>query len=49
MADKLYAILTDQTLANRLGTKARQTIIERHTIDKVLPQYETIYKEVLHG
>ena len=47
MADKLYAILTDQTLANRLGTKARQTIIERHTIDKVLPQYESIYEKVL--
>jgi N-acetyl-alpha-D-glucosaminyl L-malate synthase BshA len=46
-ADKLYAVLTDSTLAGDLGLAARQTILEKHTADKVLPQYETIYESIL--
>lgn len=47
MAEKLYAILTDSILADRLGKQARQTIVEKHTIEKVLPQYEAIYDKVI--
>lgn len=47
LADKLFAILSDPTLASRLGAQARQTILEQHTIDKVLPQYEAVYESVL--
>ena len=48
-ADKLYAVLTDSTLAGELGKAARQTILENHTAEKVLPQYEAIYEQVLDG
>ncbi len=47
LADKLYAILTDGTLAHRLGKQARHTILERHTAEKVVPQYEKIYQRVI--
>jgi glycosyltransferase involved in cell wall biosynthesis len=47
LADKLYAVLTDSTLAGDLGLAARQTILEKHTADKVLPQYEAIYESIL--
>ncbi|MFW9830990.1 MAG: N-acetyl-alpha-D-glucosaminyl L-malate synthase BshA [Candidatus Thorarchaeota archaeon] len=47
MADKLFVVLTDSMLANRLGKQARQAILERHTVDKVVPQYEAIYERVL--
>jgi N-acetyl-alpha-D-glucosaminyl L-malate synthase BshA len=46
-ADKLYAILTDRTLASKLGKHARDTIVNRHTAEKVVPQYEAIYAKVL--
>jgi glycosyltransferase involved in cell wall biosynthesis len=47
LADNLYALLTDRTLASKLGKKARDTIINRHTAEKVVPQYEAIYEKVL--
>ena len=47
LANKLYVLLTDQTLAARLGKQARETIINRHTAEKVVPQYEAIYEKVL--
>ncbi len=49
MAEKLYAILTDSTLAGRLGKQARQHIIKHHTVEKVLPQYEAIYEKVIQA
>ncbi len=49
LADKLFVLLTDSTLSKRLGERARQTILENHTADKILPQYEAIYKQVLEG
>jgi N-acetyl-alpha-D-glucosaminyl L-malate synthase BshA len=47
MAEKLYVILTDSTLASRLGKQARQRILEHHTVEKVLPQYEAIYNKII--
>jgi len=47
-ADKLYAVLTDSSLASGLGRAARKSILEHHTVDKVIPQYEAIYETVLH-
>ncbi|MFX1319389.1 MAG: N-acetyl-alpha-D-glucosaminyl L-malate synthase BshA [Promethearchaeota archaeon] len=49
LADKLYAVLTDSKLAGDLGRSARQTILEHHTAEKVLPQYEAIYEKVLQS
>jgi N-acetyl-alpha-D-glucosaminyl L-malate synthase BshA len=48
-ADKLYAILTDSSLAMELGQAARQTILQNHTAEKIIPQYEAIYDMVLQG
>jgi glycosyltransferase involved in cell wall biosynthesis len=47
LADKLYVLLTDRTLAARLGKQARDTIVNRHTAEKVVPQYEALYEKVL--
>ncbi len=47
LAEKLYAVLTDTSLAGELGRAARQSILENHTPEKILPQYEAVYKTVL--
>lgn len=47
LADRLYAILTDDILARRLGKNARKTILANHTIDKVIPQYEAVFERVI--
>ncbi|MFX1510735.1 MAG: N-acetyl-alpha-D-glucosaminyl L-malate synthase BshA [Promethearchaeota archaeon] len=49
LAEKLYAILTDSNLAGTLGRAARQTILQNHTAEKVLPQYESIYDSILQS
>ncbi|MFX1577227.1 MAG: N-acetyl-alpha-D-glucosaminyl L-malate synthase BshA [Promethearchaeota archaeon] len=49
LAEKLYVILTDSTLAADLGQAARQTILDNHTVDKILPQYEAIYEYAIQG
>jgi N-acetyl-alpha-D-glucosaminyl L-malate synthase BshA len=48
LVEALYAVLTDDGLARRLGERARASILARHTTDKVVPQYEAVYERVLH-
>ena len=47
LANKLYALLIDRKLASRLGQQARETILNRHTAEKVVPRYEAIYEKVI--
>jgi N-acetyl-alpha-D-glucosaminyl L-malate synthase BshA len=48
LVDGLYAVLTDDGLARRLGEHARASILAHHTAEKVVPQYEAVYERVLH-
>jgi N-acetyl-alpha-D-glucosaminyl L-malate synthase BshA len=48
LVDALYAVLTDDGLARRLGERARVSILAHHTSEKVVPQYEAVYEKVLH-
>ncbi|MFX0167832.1 MAG: N-acetyl-alpha-D-glucosaminyl L-malate synthase BshA [Candidatus Hodarchaeota archaeon] len=48
LAEKMYVLLTDRILASQLGAQARKTILENHTAEKVVPQYEAIYEGVIH-
>jgi len=48
LASRIYAVLTDELLARRLGEQARATILANHTADRVVPQYVEVYEEVLH-
>ncbi len=47
LGEKLYAVLTDSNLATSLGRAARQTILQNHTAENVLPRYEAIYDSIL--
>jgi glycosyltransferase involved in cell wall biosynthesis len=45
----LVRLLTDPAARERMGQAARQRIIERYSIDKVMERYETVFREVLAG
>ncbi|MFX1563029.1 MAG: N-acetyl-alpha-D-glucosaminyl L-malate synthase BshA [Promethearchaeota archaeon] len=47
LANRLYAILTDDVLSQKLGENARATILSNHTAEKVVPQYEAVYESVV--
>jgi N-acetyl-alpha-D-glucosaminyl L-malate synthase BshA len=47
LIEGLYAVLTDDQLARRLGERARASILARHTTEKVVPRYEAVYERVL--
>ncbi|MFX1561725.1 MAG: N-acetyl-alpha-D-glucosaminyl L-malate synthase BshA [Promethearchaeota archaeon] len=48
LANRLYAVFTDDVLVKRLGKNARATILSKHTAEKVVPQYEAVYESVIH-
>lgn len=47
LANRLYAVLTDDVLARKLGENARATILAHHTAEKVVPQYEAVYEGII--
>ena len=46
-ADTLYTLLTDARLRERIGTAARQAIMERFSLDVVARRYWDLYRELL--
>ena len=49
LANRLYAVLNDDKLAKQLGKNARKTIVENHTADRIIPQYEAVYEKIVQG
>ncbi len=51
--DQLYLAMkrlaTDEKLRKQMGKKARKIAMERFHPDKIIPQYEKLYEEVLSG
>ncbi len=49
LADRIYAVLSDEKLANKLGIEARKTVLENHTADIIVPQYERVYNRIVEA
>lgn len=49
IAEKILGLKADQEMRVRLGTAARKTVMERYTAEKVLSQYEQVYRGVVEG
>jgi glycosyltransferase involved in cell wall biosynthesis len=47
IAERILQLNNDKPLRQKLGEGARNTILERYTIDKVIKQYEETYEKVL--
>ncbi len=47
LANKLYAVLTDDVLAQSLGEQARKSILANHTAEQVIPRYEEVYETII--
>ncbi len=49
MAEAAIALLTDDVLHKRMSEGARSVAVERFSADRVIPQYEAYYGQVLAG
>lgn len=49
MAERLIELNEDIALRKRLGKAARQTILERYTEEKVVPEYEEVFRSASKG
>ena len=47
IAERILQLNNDKPLREKLGEGARNTILERYTIDKVIKQYEETYERIL--
>jgi glycosyltransferase involved in cell wall biosynthesis len=47
LANLLCRLLDDPVLRERLGSAARQTIIENYSLDAVAEQYIAVYRQVI--
>ncbi|HET8675449.1 MAG TPA: N-acetyl-alpha-D-glucosaminyl L-malate synthase BshA [Blastocatellia bacterium] len=47
MADRAIEILSDAGLGERLGRRGREIAVSRFTTEKIIPQYEALYQNVL--
>ena len=45
IAEKVNLLLSDDELRRKIGEKARKTILERFTWEKIAHKYERIYQE----
>ncbi len=48
-ARAIVGLLDDQALRHRLGCAGRQTVLDRYTWEKLLPELDSIYEEVLNN
>jgi glycosyltransferase involved in cell wall biosynthesis len=46
IAEAALKMGADEKLIARMGTRARETVLERYTKDKVLEQYLEVYKSI---
>jgi N-acetyl-alpha-D-glucosaminyl L-malate synthase BshA len=49
LAEKILELNSDLGLRRRMGGEARRTVLERFTSEKVVPQYEEIYRRIVQG
>ncbi|GAB4170704.1 MAG: glycosyltransferase family 4 protein [Rickettsiaceae bacterium] len=49
IADKVSFMLENRKERERLGKNARQTILKRYALNKILPQYEQLIKNIAGG
>lgn len=49
MAQSLLYLIDDETLRARLGKQARQTVVERYSLDAVADRYVELYQDLLSG
>jgi L-malate glycosyltransferase len=49
MAERLWELLTKPELARKLGRAARQRAVDFFPLDKVVGQYEDVYREMVSG
>lgn len=49
LAQAILQLVTDQTLREKLGQAARQTIIENYSINSVAQKFISLYRNVLQG
>ena len=47
LAEGLYRVLTEPTLAATLGDAARRTAVERFAVERMVRDYERLYDEAL--
>jgi N-acetyl-alpha-D-glucosaminyl L-malate synthase BshA len=47
MAEAAIEILSDRGLGERLGRRGREIAVTRFTTEKIIPQYEALYKAVI--
>ena len=47
IAERILQLNNDKPLREKLGEGARNTVLERYTIDKVIKQYEETYERIL--
>jgi len=46
IAERVLELNADPGLRKRLGDAARETVMERYTIDKIVGQYAEVYEEI---
>jgi N-acetyl-alpha-D-glucosaminyl L-malate synthase BshA len=46
-AAKTVTLLTDDALHARMSARARQTAVSRFATDRIIPQYEEVYRELI--
>ena len=46
-ARQAVSLLTDEALHARMSKQARETAVSRFSTDRIIPQYEAVYRELL--
>ena len=49
MAASAVALLSDPELRRRIGVGGRNVVTWRYCSDRIVPQYEKFYREILDG
>jgi glycosyltransferase involved in cell wall biosynthesis len=49
MADGAIEVLRDQETWRRFSAAARQSAVERYSVDIIIPQYERYYERIVNG
>ena len=47
LADRILKLNSDSELRLKMGLEARRTVLERFAVDKVIPEYEEVYRQVV--
>ena len=47
LAEKILELIKDKDLRIKIGSQARKTVINKFTVNKVIPKYEEVYRRVI--